>query len=44
MSDLRKGIFFVSLIILAAGILMRRPAVWLAGIGGALGAIFVEGL
>ena len=44
MSDLRKGIFFVSLIILAAGILLRKPVVWLTGLGGILGAIFTEGL
>lgn len=44
MSDLRKGILFVSLIILAVGILLHRPAIWLTGIGGALGAVFMEGL
>jgi hypothetical protein len=44
MSDLRKGIFFVGLIILATGILMRRPAIWLTGFAGILGAIFMEGL
>ena len=44
MSNLRKGIFFISLLFLAAGILLRRPAVWLAGIGGILGSIFMEGL
>lgn len=44
MSNLRKGVFFISLLILAAGILLRRPAIWLTGFGGVLGAIFVEGL
>lgn len=44
MSGLRKGIFVFSLLILAAGIFLRKPAVWLTGIGGILGAIFTEGL
>ena len=44
MSDLRKGIFFVSLIILATGIVLRKPVVWLTGSAGILGALFVEGL
>lgn len=44
MSGLRKGIFLVSIVILAVGILLRKPAVWLTGIGGALSSIFMEGL
>lgn len=44
MSDLRKGIFFVGLIILAAGIVLRKPVIWLTGFAGVLGALYTEGL
>lgn len=44
MGDLRKGLLFVSLLIMAAGIIVRRPVIWLFGIGGVLGAIFMPGL
>lgn len=44
MSQTRQVILAVSILILVAGGLLRKPAIWLTGIGGILSAVFMEGI
>lgn len=44
MSQARQIILAIGILALATGGLVRRPAIWLAGIGCILSAVFMEGL
>ena len=44
MSQTRQVILAIGILALVGGALLHRPVVWLAGIGGILSAVFMEGL